>query len=78
MPAEIAQTLETGTRILALLVFGVLLGLGLLDLYWEVRRYHSLAHRIQTWSRSHPAYGLAVLLLVGALLSHFFWQELSG
>ena len=75
MPPEEARALATGTRFLVLVVFGILLLLAALDFYWELRRDHSLGHRLQEWSRRYPLYGIAVLALVGALLSHFFWQE---
>jgi len=75
MPADVARELATGTRLLVLLVFGILLVLAALDFYWELQRQHSLGHRLQEWSRRYPLYGIAVLALVGALLSHFFWQE---
>jgi len=70
-----AEALATGTRLLVLVVFGMLLGLAAFDLYWELRKRHSLGHRLRSWSRRYPLYSLALLALFGALVSHFFWQE---
>lgn len=75
MPESVGQVLATGTRLLVLVVGLVLLGLALLDLRWEWRREHSLGYRFQRWGRRYPLYSLALLVAVGALLSHFFWQE---
>lgn len=75
MPEQVARELATGTRLLVLVVFSVLLLLAAFDLYWEVRRQHSLGYRFQRWGRRYPLYSLGLLVLFGAMLSHFFWQE---
>jgi H+/Cl- antiporter ClcA len=75
MPESAAQVLATGTRLLVLVVGVVLLALAVFDLYWEWRQKHSLGYRFQRWGRRYPLYSLALLVAVGALLSHFFWQE---
>lgn len=74
---QIADDFAIGMRALVLVVFAILLLLAAFDLYWEVRRCHSLGHRFQAWARRYPLYSLVLLLLFGALVSHFFWQDIA-
>jgi len=78
MPTQAAEALATGTRLLALVVFGILLLLAVFDFWWELRGRPSLGHRFRRWATRYPLYSLALLALLGALLSHFFWQELPA
>jgi len=72
---DAAAVLELGLRVLALLVLVALSTLAALDFVCELTRRRSLGQRFQTWSRRYPLYALALILVVGALLGHFFWQE---
>jgi hypothetical protein len=72
---DAAAVLELGLRVLFLLVLVTMGTLAALDFVCELTRRRSLGQRFQTWSRRYPVYALALILVVGALLGHFFWQE---
>jgi len=76
--ADAAAILELGLRALALVVLLVLGALAVLDFVCELTRRRSLGQRFQTWSRRYPMYAFALILLAGALLGHFFWQEATA
>jgi hypothetical protein len=73
-----AAILELGLRTLALLVLLAMCGLAVLDFACELTRRRSLGQRFRTWSRRYPLYAFALILVVGALLGHFFWQETTS
>jgi hypothetical protein len=75
---EEAAILEVGLRALALLVLVAACALAVLDFLCEVTRRRSLGQRFRTWSRRYPLYAFALILVVGALLGHFFWQEATS
>ena len=75
MSAALAAMLQEGLRALSLLVLLTLAALAALDFVAELTRSRSLGQRFQTWSRRFPLYAFLLILIVGALLSHFFWQE---
>jgi H+/Cl- antiporter ClcA len=75
--AHEAAVLELGLRALALVVLLAMCALAVLDFVLEATRRRSLGQRFRTWSRRYPLYAFALILVVGALLSHFFWQEAS-
>jgi hypothetical protein len=73
-----AADLELGLRILALVVLVAMCVLAALDFVCEVTRRRSLGQRFQTWSRRYPMYAFALIVVIGALLGHFFWQEATS
>jgi len=73
-----AAVLETGLRALALVVLLVLGALAVLDFVCELTRRRSLGQRFQTWSRRYPLYSFVLILVLGAVLGHFFWQEATS
>jgi hypothetical protein len=44
----------------------------LTDLYFQLRRWRSVSTRLQGWARHYPLYSGLLILLLGALLAHFF------
>jgi hypothetical protein len=73
-----AAVLETGFRALALVVLVAMGALAVLDFVCELTRRRSIGQRFQTWSRRYPMYAFALILVLGALLGHFFWQEVTS
>ena len=63
-----------GILLLALISLGLLLGVTLLDLYFEYRRWRPIALRVERWSRRYPFFAAGLAAVFGALLGHFFWQ----
>ena len=60
--------------ILALLVIVVLLALILLDVRAELTSRRTIGQRIQRWARRYVVLSSGIVLVLGALLAHFFWQ----
>lgn len=60
--------------IIALAVIVVLLVLTLVDVYLEVRHQRTIGQRIQRWARRYVILSTGIVLVLGALLAHFFWQ----
>ena len=78
MSGDAAAVLELGLRALALLVLAALCLLAVLDFVCELTRRRSIGQRFQTWSRRYPMYAFVMILVVGGLLGHFFWQEATS
>ena len=78
MSGDAAAVLETGLRALALVVLLAMGALAVLDFACELTRRRSIGQRFQTWSRRYPMYAFALILVLGALLGHFFWQEATS
>ena len=78
MTGQEAADLELGLRILALVVLVAMCALAALDFACELTRRRSVGQRFQTWSRRYPMYAFALIVVVGALLGHFFWQEATS
>lgn len=60
--------------ILALLVIVVLLVLILLDVKAELVGGRTIGQRIQRWAGRYIVLSSGIVLVLGALLAHFFWQ----
>lgn len=60
--------------ILALLVIVVLLVLIAIDVRAELRGRRTIGQRIQRWARRYVVLSSGIVLVLGALLAHFFWQ----
>lgn len=78
MSGEAAAILELGLRALALVLLLALCALAVLDFLCELTRRRSLGQRFQTWSRRYPVYAFGLIVVIGALLGHFFWQEATS
>jgi hypothetical protein len=78
MSGDAAAVLETGLRALALVALLAMCALAVLDFVCELTRRRSIGQRFQTWSRRYPMYAFALVLVLGALLGHFFWQEATA
>lgn len=78
MTGQEAADLELGLRILALVVLVAMCALAALDFVCEATRRRSVGQRFQTWSRRYPMYAFALIVVIGALLGHFFWQEATS
>ncbi len=50
------------------------IGLAFADAYLELHRMRPIGQRIQRWGRRHAMLGGGLVLVVGALTAHFFWQ----
>ena len=64
---------HVGITLLSLFTLGLLLGIVLLDLFFESRHYRPLGQLVANWSRRYPLFSAGLALVFGALLSHFFW-----
>lgn len=62
-----------GITIVALVVLGMLFGIAALDAVFEAGRWEPIDQRLQAWSGRYPYFAVALSLLLGALLGHFFW-----
>lgn len=60
--------------ILALLMIAVLLALILLDVMAELAGRRTIGQRIQRWAGRYVVLSSGIVLVLGALLAHFFWQ----
>ena len=78
MSGDAAAILELGLRALAFLVLIVMCALAALDFVCELTRRRSLGQRFSAWSRRYPAYAFVLVVVIGALLGHFFWQEATA
>jgi hypothetical protein len=75
MAAQTADDLEIVFRLLTLLVLLVSVVLAASDFVFELRGKRSVGQRLQMWSRRQPLFAVALVAVYGAVLSHFFWQE---
>jgi hypothetical protein len=65
---------QVAITVIALLVILALLAVVLVDVSLEVRGRRPIGRRIQRWSRRYVVVSTLLVLVVGALLGHFFWQ----
>jgi len=75
---EVSADLELGLRALTFVVLLGFSALALLDFVCELTRRRSLGQRFQTWARRYPLYAFGLVIVLGALIAHFFWQEASA
>jgi hypothetical protein len=57
-----------------LLFLALFIGLALVDVVLEVQGRRPIGQRVQRWARRHALLGGGLVLVLGALTSHFFWQ----
>jgi hypothetical protein len=62
-----------GISIVALVVLAMMFGIAAVDAVLEAGRWEPIDQRLQTWSGRYPYFAVALSLLLGALLGHFFW-----
>jgi hypothetical protein len=62
-----------GITIVALVVLAMLFGIAAVDAVLEAGRWEPIDQRLQTWSGRYPYSAVALSVLLGALLGHFFW-----
>ncbi len=62
-----------GITIVALVVLAMMIGIAAVDAVLEAGRWEPIDRRLQTWSGRYPYFAVAVSVLLGALLGHFFW-----
>ena len=62
-----------GITIVALVVLAMLFGIAAIDAVLEAGRWEPIDGRLQTWSGRYPYFAVALSVLLGALLGHFFW-----
>ena len=60
--------------VLTVLFLSLFIGLALVDMQLERQRRRPIGQRVQRWGRRHVVLGGGLVLVVGALTSHFFWQ----
>jgi len=56
------------------LFFSLFIGLALVDVYLELNGWRPIGQRVQRWGRRHAVLGAGLVLVLGALTTHFFWQ----
>jgi hypothetical protein len=62
---------KVGVTLVVAFVFILFWAISLLDILFAVRRWNSIALRVQEWSRLNPWFSYGLLLLVFMLLTHF-------
>lgn len=50
----------------------MLTGIALVDIFFAAARWRPVGARLQDWAGRYPRYALGLVLLMGALLGHFF------
>jgi hypothetical protein len=51
----------------------MLFGIAAVDAVLEAGRWEPIDQRLQTWSGRYPYFAVALSVLLGGLLGHFFW-----
>ena len=67
------MVLPIGITIVGLVVLAMMFGIAAVDAVLEAGRWEPIDQRLQTWSGRYPYFAVALSLLLGALLGHFFW-----
>jgi hypothetical protein len=62
-----------GITVVALVVLAMLFGIAAIDAVLEAGRWEPIDGRLQTWSGRYPYFAVALSVLLGAMLGHFFW-----
>jgi hypothetical protein len=58
----------------ALVVVAVLFAVAALDLWFEITGRPPVGEYVIRWTQRYPIFAAFLAFLVGAMLSHFFWQ----
>lgn len=67
------MVVPVGITIVALVVLAMMIGIAAVDAVLEAGRWEPIDKRLQTWSGRYPYFAVAVSVLLGAMLGHFFW-----
>lgn len=62
-----------GITIVALVVLAMMIGIAAVDAVLEAGRWEPIDRRLQTWWGRYPYFAVALSVLLGAMLGHFFW-----
>jgi hypothetical protein len=62
-----------GISIVGLVALAMMFGIAAVDAVLEAGRWEPIDQRLQTWSGRYPYFAVALSLLLGAMLGHFFW-----
>jgi hypothetical protein len=65
---------RAGLLVAVVLFLSLFIGLALVDVFLELNGRRPIGHRVQRWGRRHAVLGGGLVLVLGALTSHFFWQ----
>jgi hypothetical protein len=65
---------EWGITAAGLLVVLMLIGVAVIDVVLEYGNWRTIGDRLRAWSGRYPFLASAFALLLGAILSHFFWR----
>jgi hypothetical protein len=57
------------------LFLSLFVGLALVDVGLELTGRRPIGQRVQRWGRRHALLGGGMVLVLGALTAHFFWQS---
>ncbi len=68
MPIDIARGIRLGAVLLLLLFFL----LGLLDFWFEWKRWEPVGSRLQRWAGHYPVLAMGFVVVVAVLVGHFF------
>ena len=64
--------MQTAIALVVVFVFLIILGAGLLDMYFELSGHKPLGYVLPQWARKYPLYATGLVLVLGALIGHFF------
>ena len=64
--------IRPGIVVLVIVVAAMFCTLAVLDFYFEWRRRRTLGQRLQTWTKGYPLYAAGLVLVLGALVGHFY------
>ena len=67
------MVVPVGISIVALVILAMMFGIAAVDAVLEAGRWEPIDQRLQTWSGRYPYFAVALSLLLGAMLGHFFW-----
>ena len=65
---------QWGITAAGLLVVALLLGVAVVDIYFEYHHRRTVGDRLRSWAGQQPMLAAAVALLLGAMIGHFFWR----
>jgi multisubunit Na+/H+ antiporter MnhB subunit len=74
---SIAGTYGGGMTAIIIFIFGVLIGICVLDLVSLLQDRPSIGYRVQRWSRRNPLYAAGLLLILCTLLGHFLLNSIK-
>lgn len=64
--------IRPGIVLLVIVVAATFYTLAVIDFYFEWHRRRTLGQRLQTWTKSYPLYAAGLILVLGAMVGHFY------